>query len=271
MPARRVRSGYSDVDRTGQTSEYVSRLDSMRAHPFWVSVKALSIESLQLRPGDRALDVGCGTGDDVQALADVVGPTGRAVGVDFSSTMLDEARTRVAAFGNAIEFRQADAAHLPFGDGFFDGCRAERLLQHLDRPSEAFAEMVRVTRPGGRLALVEPDYGTLSVEGAAADVTRSILDVRCRHFRSGRIGSQLPVLCRRLGLQDMRVQVRVLANSYYGNAEQLRLQKYADAAVAVGAVSTDAAARWLEQLRDSAATGRYRHAVGVFIVSAATP
>jgi hypothetical protein len=102
-------------------------------------------------------------------------------------------------------------------------------------------------------------------------LTRAILRVRYAHFRHWRIGRDLPIHCRGLGLDQIRVQLRVLANTQQGEAEVLRLRKYAEAAVAAGAIVPGDAKSWLEQLRSASRRGGYRHAVVVFVVSALKP
>src|SRR6266581_4620497 len=117
---------------------------------------------MYIRPGHAVLDVGCGAGDDLRSLAQLVGPTGRVVGVDNSETMLQEARERTR--GLPVECHTGDAHHLDFAADSFDSCRAERVLQHVEEPFQAFAEFVRVVRPGCRVVVADPDYGTLMVD-----------------------------------------------------------------------------------------------------------
>jgi len=75
----------------------------------------------ELQPGERALDVCCGTGDLALALADRVGPEGSVIGCDFSEPMLARARTKAARAGAAqVSFGWADALDLPYDDGSFD-------------------------------------------------------------------------------------------------------------------------------------------------------
>jgi ubiquinone/menaquinone biosynthesis C-methylase UbiE len=100
------------------------------------------------------LDVGCWAGDGLRSLAEFVGATGRVVGVDTSKAMLAEARARTE--GLAVECRVGDAHRLEFATDTFDACRADRVFQHLERPREALAELVRVTRPGGWIVVMDP-------------------------------------------------------------------------------------------------------------------
>jgi len=260
-------SGYANLDGSGEAEKYVQRLDDMRASAFWTSIKLRTFELLQPLPGHHILDVGCGTGDDVRALADLVSPGGRSVGVDSSAAMIGEAQRRCAGRGSAVEFRQADARDLPFGDKTFDACRAERLLQHVDRPMEAVGEIGRVIRAGGTIVLVEPDYASLSIRGADPEVTHEIVCVRRDHFRSARIGSQLPRLLKAIGVWPVSVQVTTLASVHIGDEERTRLRKYAGEAVRLGNISAADAECWLTDLDIADKDGRYYHGLAVFVVS----
>ncbi len=110
-----------------------------------------------LRPGDRVLDVGCGTGDLCLLAARRVGPGGRVTGVDISEEMLAVGRRKVAEAGLAdrVELLRANALDLPFPDRSFDVVTSGFVLRNLADLPRALAEMVRVLRPGGRAAILE--------------------------------------------------------------------------------------------------------------------
>jgi SAM-dependent methyltransferase len=101
------------------------------------------------------LDVGCGTGSLVFALAERW-PGRRIVGIDLAEPYLDFARQREGA--GSIEFRRADASSLPFPDASFAGAAAQLVLNFLPDPARALREMRRVTRPGGVLAAAVWDF-----------------------------------------------------------------------------------------------------------------
>ena len=108
-------------------------------------------EALDLQPGSRILELGCGDGTLWSANADRIPQCERIVLSDFSPGMLDEARDRLRTLGPAFEYAAADAASIPFADGRFDAVIANHMLYHVpDRP-QALAEIRRVLRPGGRL------------------------------------------------------------------------------------------------------------------------
>jgi len=114
--------------------------------------RALTIKALRLRPGNVVLDVACGPGNFTGAFAAAVAPDGRAIGVDYSRAMLDMAH-RDNAHANAT-YVHGDAHHLPFPDRSLDAVNCYAALYLIPDPFGAFDEMMRVLRPGGRLALM---------------------------------------------------------------------------------------------------------------------
>ena len=111
-------------------------------------------EWLNIPPGGITLDVGSGPGNVTAALARAAGLDGVALGVDISEPML--ARAVAAEAGRQVGFLRADAQQLPFRDGVFDAVMSIAVLQLVPDAEQALAEMVRVLRPGGRIAIMVP-------------------------------------------------------------------------------------------------------------------
>jgi len=105
----------------------------------------------RLAPGDRALDVACGTGDLAIELSERVGPEGSVVGLDFSEQMLALARRKASA----IEWRAGNALDLPFADGEFAAATVGFGARNFDDLARGLRELRRVTRPGGRVVVLE--------------------------------------------------------------------------------------------------------------------
>ncbi|MGD9902198.1 MAG: class I SAM-dependent methyltransferase [Vicinamibacterales bacterium] len=105
---------------------------------------------LDPRPGERILDLCTGTGWTSRLVA----RRGATVtGADMAAGLLEAARANAAASGLAVDYRIGDAEQLPFADGAFDAVISTYGVMFVSRPEAAAAEMARVVRPGGRLAL----------------------------------------------------------------------------------------------------------------------
>src|SRR5215213_8425913 len=104
-----------------------------------------------LRPGGRALDVACGTGDLAIELARRVGPSGTVVGSDFSEAMLERARAK----SSGVRWEWANALELPYADGEFDAATVSFGARNFSDLDRGLAEMARVVRPGGRVVVLE--------------------------------------------------------------------------------------------------------------------
>ncbi len=115
------------------------------------------LEWLNIPQGGIALDVGCGPGNVTASLARAAGPDGLALGIDVSGPML--ARAVRAEAGPQVAFLRADAQRLPLRDQTVDAVVSIAVVMLVPDPVAALAEMARVLRPGGRLAVMVPTAG----------------------------------------------------------------------------------------------------------------
>jgi len=141
------------------------------------------IEWLAIPQGGVALDVGCGPGNITALLARAAGPGGLALGVDISRAML--ARAVRAEAGPHTGFLLADAQRLPFRDETVDAVVSSAALQLIPDTEAALAEMSRVLRPGGRLAVMVP------IAGPAARFARRLPNVGAHVFGYDDLGDML--------------------------------------------------------------------------------
>jgi ubiquinone/menaquinone biosynthesis C-methylase UbiE len=267
-------SGWDDIDETGGANSFQSYLDTVTGIERMRALKRRSHELLDPSPGDRLLDVGCGNGDDALALAEAVAPDGSVVGVDASEAMVAEASQR-ATDADPVSFRQADAEALPFDDGAVDGCRADRVLQHLERPRRAFAELRRVTRPGGRIAVTDSDWGTMVVDSLAADLddlTARILDPEWSCARNGRLGRRLRGWAADEGLVDVDLDAATMVLTDFETADEvLGLTGRVETMREAGALADEAGTRWLDSLRTADADGRFFASLSLYTVAGTVP
>jgi len=111
------------------------------------------LEHANPQPGERVVDVACGTGIAARQTAPLVGVTGTVVAVDLNPAMLAVARSLPAPAGAAIDWREGNAQALPLPDGAFDLAVCQHGLQFFPDPGAALREMARVLAPGGRVAV----------------------------------------------------------------------------------------------------------------------
>jgi ubiquinone/menaquinone biosynthesis C-methylase UbiE len=231
-------------------------------------VKARSYRALGLKRGAVVLDVGCGVGQDACELKRLVGVRGRVVGIDYSEEMVVEARRRAKDVSSLPRFAVSEAHQLGFSSNTFDASRADRVLQHLADPRAAFEEMVRVTKPGGTVQIVDRDWGMVAVEADDQAVTRKILDHICTKIRNGWIGRRVPVLFRDSGLQEVHVEALPITMRDFRIADTLLdLTLVAGHAADEGIVSLEEERAWLLELQERSDAGRFFAAWVMFIVT----
>ena len=115
-----------------------------------------AVRAARLTPGDHVVDVACGTGALTRELASAVGRTGRAVGIDASAPMIERAARRPTPDASAIpKYVRGDALDLPLDDAVVDAATIAFGLRNVTDYARCLAEMVRVTRPGGRVVVLE--------------------------------------------------------------------------------------------------------------------
>lgn len=207
-------------------------------------------------PGLRLIDVGSGTGSLLAPLAPLLLPGGSITGVDLSSMMVQEANRRSSEQGLPMEFHAGDVMHLEFPNASFDRATANQVFVHLNDPAGALQEMVRVTRPGGLVAIWEADWETMMIDASDHGVTRRIMNFFCDNLPQAWIGRTLPRLFAAAGLTDIRVlpETAILPgpawiDQQYGFG---RLPEFAEAA---GAITTAERQKWQAEVEARSADG----------------
>jgi ubiquinone/menaquinone biosynthesis C-methylase UbiE len=206
----RLETGFRDVDAAGDAEAYADYLSHVNSLESVAAGKRERVRLLGLRPGGRAIEVGCGLGDDARALSRLVGPHGEVIGLDSSTALLERARARCEPDDGPVTFATGDAHELPFDAGTFDAARTERTLQHLEDPARAVGELARVTRSGGVVLANEPDWGTLVSTGRPRELVRAMLAAAEAQIRNPWIGRELAGLFVDAGLTDVTVKAEVL-------------------------------------------------------------
>lgn len=199
------RLGYKAVDRDPNAAVLVANMDATSQWPATIKLRDWERRNLRLGQGERLLDVGCGRGEAALALSPDLGSTGEVVGLDASTEMLDVARANLSTAACRVALTQGSAMQLNFADNSFDAVRCERVLQWLPAPTVAVAEMQRVLHPRGRMALIDSDWSTLSIDVADADISERVHEaMRVERRRPSNVGRRLGELAQRAGFMSLQ-------------------------------------------------------------------
>ncbi|HLF05642.1 MAG TPA: methyltransferase domain-containing protein [Thermoplasmata archaeon] len=265
--------GWAGVDSSADPSRFVAFLDATRARLLEMARAdpARFFAHLELREGQHVLEIGCGTGDYARVYSGLLGASGRVLGIDYSTTMVEEARRRAAGSGARLEFRQGDAHRLELPDSTFDRCISNIVIQHLASPPEAIAQMVRVARPGGLVIAAEQDWETFVIDGEPSGVTRNVLNHIADSIPRGWIGRQLRSLFLAAGLENVNVAASTLTFNDFDLIDGWFVAPAAESAASAGKISEDDAAAWLADLRARNKAGRFFAAMTLFNVTGRKP
>ena len=174
-PAQMERTLFADLDSqpSEMTAMLLAALEAMGRHPEIRRVRETAMQALHPQPGDRLLDAGAGGGDVARRLAAEVGPAGEVIALDCSATTVAAASARHD--GSNVQYLTGDVSAMALPPASVDGVWCERVLQHVDDADVAIAEMIRVTRPGGRLCLIDTDWSSLAFDGVPARLADTVV------------------------------------------------------------------------------------------------
>jgi ubiquinone/menaquinone biosynthesis C-methylase UbiE len=263
---------WRNIDGQARAAQLAQSLEVRGRTPAQIRLRRRFLRFVPIRAGQRVLEVGCGTGVVMRDVAALVGPRGDVVGVDPSRSMVEAARllARPHPLRRRMRWRLAPGAALPFADGRFDATLAITVLLHVADPEAVVREMVRVTRPGGRVAVQDQDFGTVAVTHPDRTLTERIMwGVARRMYEEPHSGRRMPALLRAAALGEVRLLTDVFQDTTLEPFAKSFLERRAESAVRFGIVDAPAAQKWLDGFTELVARGdfvltfNYYGAVGV--------
>ncbi|MFD7711620.1 methyltransferase domain-containing protein [Streptomyces sp. NPDC059786] len=267
------RTGPRSAFRTGNMSagavgRLVAALDAQAAADGVRRLRAWATGAQAARPGERALDIGSGTGSQTCALAAAVTATGDALGIEPNPGLREVAGRRAAESGSTARFTDGDALALP--DASVDVVWCERVLQHLAEPQRAVDEIARVLRPGGRVVLLDTDWATTIVhpgdpETVAALTSGALTAAANPYAGRGPVGQ-----CAAAGLVIDDRGSQALLQDHASVAWPL-VRALAESAVRRGSISEERRDLLYADLTDAAERGALHMSVTMFAVAAHRP
>lgn len=227
--------------------------------------KAAATAALDIHPGHTVVDLGCGAGVDLHRYAELTGPTGVVIGIDYDKELAAQAAQSSLHLRN-VSVEVADVHHLPLQAASVDRVQTDRVLQHVASPSAAIAEAARILRATGRLVCTEPDWATLAIDHPNAELSRLYANVVSDHvIPNPSIGRSLPRLFQDAGLTVNRIEPRTILWTDFGSADQvLGLRVVTARAVEAGHLTAAQSQSWMDHL----VSGPFLASMTLFTVSA---
>jgi SAM-dependent methyltransferase len=231
-------------------------------------------EIIDPKPGERFLEVGSGSGILCRMIAPQLQPKGYIVGTDISPEFLVEAQiyAHQAETEGQLMFESGMAESLPYPEASFDGAFAARLLLHASDPDAAVHEMARVVKPGGRVIVMDWDFGTVTIDHPDRELTRRLLDWRTDH-RGGNnwSGRQLWGRMVNAGLQNLRTHPQVLVALTTSDGFTQSLWRGFEGARDSGVITSTEYDTWIDDLETLLHEGTFFASIVYFIVEGWVP
>lgn len=149
-PAANCCSAFYELDWVRQLAEDIF-------HPGGAALTRKTVAAMNLAPGSTLVELGCGTGTSAMLLAEELGM--KVSAIDISAANIERAKIRAGSFGGQIHFERGDAQSLPFEAGNFDAALAECTFSLFSDQASALAEIRRVLKPAGQLAVTDMATG----------------------------------------------------------------------------------------------------------------
>ena len=257
---------FVSMDSADDQDAYIEALEAFDRIEQLQELKTLARGAGPIGPENRILDVGCGFGLETLRIAKNA-PAETVFGIDKSRQFIEVARKRAREAGLDIDLRAGDAEALPYSDDMFDTVRAERLLMYLDDFGKAVEEMVRVAKPGGRIALIEAEFTSTTVNHPNRALARRVLDHEIdTAVTTNWLPGPLYNLLRSLRLRDVDFATRVvvfpqgLARTYFGGIGRH--------AAEAGAITAQEGDEWTSGIETLADNNQLFGSVGYFLFMA---
>lgn len=252
--------------------EATKKLLAVYTTPDVVSQRRKFLEYLKPVHGERILDVGAGPGFLLSEIAKAVGESGFACGTDISVPLLEVARSHCVGTP-WVELKQADATQLPYPDESFDAAVSTQVLEYVPDVDAAIAELARVTRSGGRLAILDTDWDSMVWHSTRPDLMKLVMTAWRAHAPHPGLPRTLARRLRQAGLQVTEQLVLPLFNPDYG--EETYSNRMVDLISSYVSnrdkTGPDTAFEWATDIQNSGLNGDYFFSLNRYLFLAFKP
>jgi ubiquinone/menaquinone biosynthesis C-methylase UbiE len=252
-----------DADYLIASMDVMSSLDSIQA------IKKRAIKAMNLKSGDIVLEIGCGHGEDAEAIGEIVEDNGSVVAIDSSQRMIDEAKHRSKQAN--VYYLVQDANHLNYPDWYFSACHADRLLVSHENYQELFKTIIPFIKPGGVMCFTDVDALSI-ILSPYNKATRAILDQVHQSFVNSYMGRELPALFIQQGLRDVTVIPEIsMVRSFEIMNKIFDFTKIAGEAIRAGKLTQGEFKQWEDSMRTADKEGKFLYCITFFTVLGRVP
>lgn len=250
-------------------SKAAARIDRTYQAPEIVNQRLRTLAALGLRQGESVFDAGCGTGLLLEQAALAVGADGRAEGIDTSVDMLAHARERCGGLGQ-VTLHQGSVEALPLDDASFDALSCTQVLLYVENLQSTLQEYHRVLKPGGRLALIETDWGGAILNSPDVALTQAIFNAWSDEVPNPYLPRRITPILRAASFGTIRVEAIPVVNASYSehSFSAGMLEGFAKTARKLGVIDETQGKAWLADIRDLATRDEYFFSVNRYLITA---
>lgn len=237
-----------------------ARLETRGRHALFARSLSDYLDRMDIDSKANVLDLGCGTGVATRAIARRSGFKGSLMGIDLSSHLVEAARRYAVEekLGDRVQFETGDSHTLAIASGSFDAVVAHTLFSHLDDPAKVLAEMRRVLRPGGVIAIFDGDYASMTFELADEVRSRQMDDaIIASIVTNPRVLRQLPRQLKKAGFAVDTVLPSIITEVGTADFWKSGVESFSKLAPVAGVLTEAQSAAWLEELLAASARGEF--------------
>lgn len=226
---------------------------------------------MALNPGERVLDIGAGTGHFLADMAHATAGKNEIVGLDISEDMLARARQRCGQ-DDSVSFQTGDLYSLPFSDNSFDAAVSVQVFEYLEDVPQALAEIRRILRPGGRVAIRDTDWQTCLWHAEDISRMKRMLEVWDLHLVDPFLPRTLAKKMTDAGFREPKILgMMSCETSFDDTSSSYHIAKFVSGYAVSQGIEASVAQAWLVDLQQRHDEGSYFYSLGahVFLASVA--
>ena len=225
-----------------------------------------TLTNLDLKPGEKVFDIGCGVGFLSYDMALLVGNKGEVIGLDKNAEMISGAKKRCKNLSQA-RFYVGDATNLSERNQYFDAVSCTQVLLYVNDVSKVISEIKRILKPGGRVIIVETDWRGVVLNSMDDNLTRKIFSAWDSAVPSPNLPSHLGPLLKKNGFSKVEVDAVPILNTEYSsrNFSYEMMKWISKNAVKQKVFNERERTHWISKLEELERSGSYFFCVNRFI------